>query len=261
MSDWRPLFDPAARPGPRSPVLAFNDGRMLAGAAGIPRLDELPPDILEGPRPLCVGTLDGEPCFAVAVVEVDGLEPLRALLARLPEELAALAGRAAQTVEWELAHRFCGRCGAETAPSETELARICPRCAAAYYPRINPAVIMLVTRGERLLLARRVGRRVDFWSVLAGFVEPAETLEQAVAREVREEVGLEVESVRYVASQPWPFPSQLMVGFAAEAPAGELRLEESELAEARWFGPGDELPPVPPPFTIARRLIDGFRGG
>lgn len=259
MSEWRPQFDPAARPGPRSPVFAFNDGRMLAGEEGVPLLEELPPGLLEGPRPVCIGTLDGEPCFAAAVDAVEGMTPLRALFEILPEPLAAIAGRAAQTVEWELAHLFCGRCGSATEPSETELARICPRCGSSYYPRINPAVIMLVTRGERFLLARRAGARVPFWSVLAGFVEPAETLEQAVVREVREEVGLEVEDVRYVASQPWPFPSQLMVGFTAESPAGEIVLDDAELAEAAWFGPGDELPPVPPPFTIARRLIDGFR--
>jgi NAD+ diphosphatase len=258
MADWQPRFDPAARPSARSLVFAFHGGRMLAPDGSVPRLEELPAELLEGPRPLCVGMLDGEPCFAAAVGELDGMTPLRALLERLPQPLPEAAARAAQTVEWEVAHAFCGRCGAATEPSETELARICPSCGAHYYPRISPAVIMLVTRGDRLLLARRP--QGGFWSVLAGFVDPAETLEQAVVREVREEVGLGVGGVRYFGSQPWPFPSQLMVGFTARAEPGELRLDETELAEAGWFGPDDELPPIPPPFTIARRLIDSFRG-
>lgn len=255
--EWEPRFDPSARPSARSPVFAFDGGRMLTVEGRVPRLEELPPGLFEGPRPLCVGTLDGEPCFAAAVGEGPETTPLRALLEGLPEPLAAAAARAAQAVEWELAHVYCGRCGTGTHPSESELARICSGCDATYYPRISPAVIMLVTRGDRLLLARRP--QGGFWSVLAGFVEPAETLEQAVAREVQEEVGLAVSDVRYFGSQPWPFPSQLMIGFTARAEDGDLRLDEAELAEAAWFGPGDELPPVPPPFTIARRLIDAFR--
>jgi NAD+ diphosphatase len=239
---WSPGFDPSRRPAPGDRVYGFGPG-------GVALLDEP----VEGA--LYVGELDGRACFA-ARIEGDGGIGLREALATLPEDEAALVGRAAQLLDWERDHRFCGRCATETVPADHDASRVCPRCGLAVYPRISPAVIMLVTRGEELLLAQRPGG--TFWSCLAGFVEPGETLEQAVVREVREEVGLEVAEPRYVASQPWPFPGQLMVGFLVEWRAGELAVAESELARAQWFGPGDELPPVPPPFTIARRLIDGF---
>ncbi|HET7571813.1 MAG TPA: NAD(+) diphosphatase [Gaiellaceae bacterium] len=243
---WRPGFDRAARPRESSRVLAVDEQRIAlatpAGAAG---------------EPLHVGWLDGEPLFAARAA--GGLPAdaptLRALLAAGPEPLAQAATRAVHLLGFEETHRFCGSCGAESARSGEELARVCPHCGVAAYPRISPAVIMAVRRDDAVLLARRAGVSA-FWSVLAGFVEPGETLEQAVAREVAEEVGLEVEEIRYAGSQPWPFPSQLMLGFSCRWAAGEIRLDETELAEAGWFRP-DELPPIPPPFTIANRLIRG----
>lgn len=251
---WLPGFDAAREPQPADRVYAFVERKLLVGPDGVPRAAEL-----HAPGALYVGELDGAGCFAAALDAVpDGLTQLglRDALAELPD--AAVAGRAIQTLEWERDHRYCGRCGSATEPAGSEAARACPGCGATYYPRISPAVIMLVTRGAELLLARRVGG--SFWSCLAGFVEPGETLEEAVAREVLEEVGLEVAAVRYFGSQPWPFPGQLMVGFVAEAAPGELRLDDAELEEARWYGPDDELPPIPPPFTIARRLIESARG-
>jgi NAD+ diphosphatase len=240
-------------PGPS--VFAFVDGRLLVipGAEPVvPTLDQLPPGAVAAARAI------GDAGVALALAEApEGLDAigLRELLASAPPELAAAAGRAAQIVEWELAHAYCGRCGTATTSSETELARICPSCGAVYYPRISPAVIMLVEREGRVLLGRRPDR--EFYSVLAGFVEPGETLEETVRREVLEEVGVEVGGVRYFGSQPWPFPSQLMIGFVAEAESDELVVDATELAEAGWYGP-DELPPVPGPFTIARWLIDDF---
>jgi NAD+ diphosphatase len=169
----------------------------------------------------------------------------------------AAAARASQTLEWALAHAFCGRCGSPTDYSATELARTCPACGAVYYPRITPAVIILVRKGPEVLLAR--GRRFGprFYSLIAGFVEPGETLEQAVEREVREEVGIEIREIKYFDSQSWPFPSQLMVGFTAEFASGSLSINESELSDARWFRI-DELPPdidIPTTFSISGRLI------
>ena len=254
--DWIPGFAPDARPSPESRVFAFADGRLAVGADGeVPRVGELP----GGLALLHVGELDGAPAFAAVLESEDGLATvgLRDLLGQAPDALAAAAGRAAQVVEWERGHAFCGRCGAATEPTGAELARACPGCGAVYYPRITPAVIMAVHRGDRLLLARRPGPNVRWYSVLAGFVEAGETLEQAVVREVREEVGIEIGDVRYFGSQPWPFPSQLMVGFTAEHVAGELAVDEAELADAGWYAAG-ELPPVPGGFTIARRLIDDF---
>lgn len=255
MNDWRPYGDRSAAPTPDSLVFAFNNGRLLAGE-GIPRLAEVPTGLLDGAEPLHIGRLGADHCFAVSVPEADGMASLRSLFDRLPEPLPAIAGRAAQIVEWDGAHRFCGRCGAPTEIAESELARGCSSCDAVYYPRINPAVIMLVTRGDLMLLGRRPEGR--FFSTLAGFVDAGETLEEAVRREVREEVGLSIDDVRYFASQPWPFPSQLMVGFTARSESGEIQVDERELAEARWFRAGDELPPIPTDITIARWLIDDF---
>lgn len=273
MSEWIPGFDAGRRPVACSLIFAFAGPRLLILTDGeealVPRLEQLSPGLLEAANPIYLGSLDGEGCFVLTLdgePEGDGLvfSGLRELFPRLPEPIMAVAGRASQTVEWLLAHAFCGRCGTPTQASETELARVCPGCGALHFPRITPAVIMLVERGDRMLLARNARFRGGHFSCLAGFVEPGETLEQAVAREVREEVGLEIEDIRYFASQPWPFPSQLMIGFTAQYAGGTLTLQPSEIAEADWFGPED-LPPVPGPFTIARRLIDSFldrhRGG
>ena len=244
---WQPGFDAETRPQPGSSVIALAENRVVVAG---------PADV-DG-EPLHVGSLDGEPVFAARLAGPPPEEAptLRALLAEGPDDLAQAAGRAAQLLDWEATHRFCGTCGTANERSPRELVRVCPGCGAATYPRISPAVIMAVRRGDEVLLARRAGMRASFWSVLAGFVEPGETLEQAVAREVGEEAGVEVEDVRYVGSQPWPFPSQLMIGFRARYAGGELRIDETELAEAAWFG-REELPPIPPPFTIANRLILG----
>ncbi len=248
--DWEPGFDPAARPRPDSRVVAIGEQRVAV----------VSPGEVEG-EPLHIGWLEGEPVFAAAPPEPppEDAPTLRALLAEGPDGLAQAAGRAAQLLDWEATHRFCGRCGTANERSPRELVRVCPSCGTTTYPRISPAVIMAVRRGDEVLLARRAGMARPFWSVLAGFVEPGETLEQAVAREVAEEAGIEVEDIRYAGSQPWPFPSQLMIGFTASYAGGELRIDETELAEAGWFG-ADDLPEIPPPFTIAHALIVGATG-
>lgn len=235
-------------------VFAFLDGKLLLVDGEIPTAQR----VTASGRELPVGSL-GVAVALDAHPELDGAElvGLRDYFVAAPADLAAAAGRAAQLVEWELGHAFCGRCGSSTDPSETELARICPSCGASYYPRITPAVIMLVEHDGRVLLARRAGWNVPFYSVLAGFVEPGETLEECVRREVHEEAGIEVGEVRYFGSQSWPFPSQLMIGFVAQALGDELVIDSSELGEADWFRPG-ELPPIPGTFTMARRLIDDF---
>jgi NAD+ diphosphatase len=210
-----------------------------------------------------LGRLDGRPCFALPLPaeprlpEGFVLTGLRELFGRLEEPLHGVAGRAFQTVEWYLSHAYCGRCGTPTELVARERARGCPKCGATYFPRINPAVIMLVEREGRMLLARNKLFRGPFYSCLAGFVEPGESLEEAVAREVEEEVGLEIEGTTYVASQPWPFPSQLMIGFTARHRSGEIRVQDSEIVDAGWYGP-EGLPELPGRFSLARRLIDGF---
>lgn len=208
---------------------------------------------------------DGEhgPCFAADLgnaCQAPGgmaLHGLRDLADALGDRLFAVGGRAVQIVQWGRTHRYCGRCGAETHTAPSERAQVCPQCNLMAFPRLSPAIIVRIRRGEQILLARNHRFPPSRFSVLAGFVEPGETLEEAVAREVREEVGIRVCNIRYFGSQPWPFPNSLMLGFTAEFAEGELVVDESELAEAQWFT-RDNLPDLPPPISIARRLIEDF---
>lgn len=195
--------------------------------------------------------------FAPAVEAPVGWEwkPFRSVIGALQERDWITAARALAYVNWRASTRFCGRCGAPNGDKPDEIARLCPACGALSFPRISPAVLAVVRRGDRLLLARNASFKAGTWSVLAGFVEPGETLEGCVRREVREEVSIEVEPRAYLGSQPWPFPDQLMLGLSAEWVSGELAPDGVEIAEAGWFGPGD-LPPLPMPGSLSRRLID-----
>ena len=184
---------------------------------------------------------------------------LRQAFAVLDEQDWILAGRGAQVLTWDADHRFCSRCGAKTEPHDSERSRQCPQCRLMAFPRLTPAVIMLVERddGQALLAWGRQfpGR---FFSALAGFVEPGETLEQTVAREVHEEAGISVDNIRYFGSQPWPFPHSLMIGFNADYTGGEIRIQESEIVEAAWYS-HDALPPVPKGrMSIAGWLIEDW---
>lgn len=216
-----------------------------------------------------LGTMDGKPVYVTELEndDLDGLEPvaLRDALLMMEEAPAELLSTGFQVWQWWRDHRFCGRCGQETGFHPHERAKWCEPCGIPWYPRLAPCVIVVIRREDRLLLARSSRARHHFYSLIAGFVEPGESLEEAVAREVKEETGLDVTNVRYQSSQPWPFPHQLMVGFFADYAGGELVLQEDELADADWFRPGD-TPPVPPQTTIAGRLIRAmestiFRGG
>ncbi|UJR83244.1 NAD(+) diphosphatase [Sandaracinus amylolyticus] len=182
---------------------------------------------------------------------------LRALHAMVDAAVFGSAMRAVQLAGFVDTHRFCGRCATPTVPVEGERCLRCPACELTSYPRISPVVIGLVRRGDRALLARSPRFPAPFFSTLAGFVEIGETLEEALAREVREEVGIEIGAIRYFGSQPWPYPHQLMIGFMAEWTSGEVRVDGVEIAEAHWFRAG-ELPLVPPPMSIARQLIDAW---
>jgi NAD+ diphosphatase len=181
---------------------------------------------------------------------------LRSLFGRLAVDEYALAGRALQLVEWERTHQFCGRCGARTEMRSDERSRQCPACGLVVYPRLAPAVMALVRRGrDELLLARSPRFPAGMYSALAGFVEPGETLEQCLHREVQEEVGIRVSGLRYFASQPWPFPHSLMIAFMCAWADGEIRVDALEIEDAKWFRITD-LPQLPQPISIARRLID-----
>jgi NAD+ diphosphatase len=230
-------------------------GLPTAAAAADLGLDEVPAHFL--------GVLDGEPCWALDVDSIDGVaggfHPLRALYGRIGDLEWTVAGRAVQLVAWARTHRYCGRCGTVTEPVPGDRAMRCPSCALLAFPRLAPAVIVLVERdgGREALLAHGRHFPLPMYSCLAGFVEPGETLEEAVHREVAEEVGIEIGGVTYSGSQPWPFPHSLMIGFTAHWVAGEVAIDEREIIDARWFGRHD-LPLISPPMSIARRLIDDW---
>jgi NAD+ diphosphatase len=182
---------------------------------------------------------------------------LRELYGTLGDGKFLAAGKATQLVEWASTSRYCGRCATATERVDGERCMRCPACGLMAYPRIAPAIIVLVRRGDEALLARGARFPAAFYSTLAGFAEVGETLEETLAREVAEEVGVQIKDARYFGSQPWPFPHSLMIGFTAEWAGGEIRVDGKEILEARWFR-ADALPPVPPPISIARRLIDAW---
>ncbi len=192
-------------------------------------------------------------------------EDLRTLAGRLPGEDAAILAHARGLMHWRLRHRFCGVCGAVCEPRSAGYAQVCTGCGAQHFPRTDPAVIMLVHRGDRALLGH--SQRFPsstMYSTLAGFVEPGESLEEAVAREVMEEVGVPVGAVRYHSSQPWPFPASVMLGFYAEGLADAITIQQDELRDARWFTRHEMRDPkghgfhLPRRDSIARRLIEDW---
>ena len=210
-----------------------------------------------------LGYLNGKPCIAAELAEKtappDGLifQSLRSLHTVLPADLFAIAARATQLIAWDRNHQYCGHCATPMQQTPTERAKRCPNCNLRQYPRLSPAVIMLIYKGEEILLARAPRFQNGMYSVLAGFVEPGESLEETVAREVKEEVNIAIKNIRYFGSQPWPFPDSLMIGFTAEYASGKIIPEPTEIEAADWFHKSS-LPPVPGKLSIARKLIDWF---
>jgi len=253
---------------PSDLCFAYHDGKLLVtlkqDVHGVPRFE----DLTQFNRPLSwkhyLGALNGKSCYAAEWPD-DSLSSkgfafigLRALFGLIDEELIWVAGRANQMVHWHQTHRFCGMCGHLTDDKVDERAKVCPQCGLINYPRVSPAVIVAVLRGNSILLARSPRFPLPFYSVLAGFVEPGETLEDCVEREIMEEVGISIKNIRYFGSQPWPFPNSLMVAFTAEYAAGETTIDTAELLDARWYT-AQNLPRLPSSLSIARQLIDWFR--
>jgi NAD+ diphosphatase len=227
---------------------------LLSDATVEPLLDE-PPQL--------IGHLNETPCFAAPIKKEATLptqfiaSELRPLFEQLEEQFFWMAAKATHLLYWGRHTRFCGLCGSKTAEKTDECAKVCERCGEIYYPRIAPAIIVAIIKDGQILLARANRFASPFYSVLAGFVEPGESLEECVRREVREEVGIRIKNLRYFGSQPWPFPDSLMVGFIADYESGDIVVDLNENQDAGWYTP-DNLPPIPGRLSIARRLIEWF---
>jgi len=208
-----------------------------------------------------LGSVAGVPIFANEVdPEADNpegyeFETLWSFLGTVNETVFYLIGRAKQIVEWYQNHKFCGQCGKPTGDAESDRSRKCTDCGNLFYPRLSPSIIVLVTRGEEVLLAKNANARANFYSTLAGFVEPGESIEEAVHREVFEEVGVKVKNLSYFSSQSWPFPNSLMLGFHAEYDSGDIVLQEAEIADAQWFH-YTNMPNRPAMISISGWLVD-----
>jgi len=224
----------------------------------------MPPTLpIEPLRQLYMGRYASHHCYALEVpadtVAPEGLafKGLRGLWGNLAENALGLAGKALQLVDWDRCHQFCGRCAQATILRTNERAKHCPACGLNHYPRLAPAVMVRICRGNEILLARSPRFVPGMYSVLAGFVDPGESIEQAAHREIMEEVGLKINNLRYFTSQSWPFPHSLMIAFTADYASGEIILEDPEIEDAGWYR-RDNLPGLPISMSIARALIDDW---
>ncbi len=240
-------------------IVVPEGGRFRLPTGELPRgLDDV------AKQPLWLGTYGGTPCWVAGLprdaplpegLQRETLVPMQGT--RLPDELLSLGGMAMQLLYWEGTSGHCPRCGTPTERMAGEWGKRCPTCRYEHYPHLHPAVIVLVQDGERVLLARKAIWAPGRYALVAGFVDNGESLEAAVAREVKEEVGVEVKDVRYVGSQNWPFPSQLMVGFVAAYAGGTIAIDRDELEDARWFSRA-ELPDGPSRHSIAGWILANF---
>lgn len=275
-SQFMPQIVPPKQP-PSSAVWLLYQGDLLVGwqaASGsiLPLVVALPQAVgIEALRTQYLGYWSSGAqelhCFSGEVADSSDLPEgmvaldLRNLFGSWDERWIAVAGRAKLVAHWDRDHQYCGRCGFPTELTVGERARRCIKCGLSSYPRISPAIIIAVTRvtdqGEQILLARNHRFPPGRYSVVAGFVEAGETLEECAVREVQEEVGVRIANIRYFGSQSWPFPNSLMIGLTAHYAGGEINLEESEISDAQWFSPAN-MPQLPPKISIARQLIETY---
>ena len=255
-----PAVSPAADTTPEAWCFVFVEGQLLLieQAEGQGLLPQ-PWSLFQPHEPVrhYLGQLDGIDCWAFTLKEpLPGFKrtPLRAAMMQFSEPLMGVAGRAAQVLEWDRAHRFCGVCGTPTESQASERSRKCPACGHTAYPRLSPAMMVLVWRDGEVLLARSPHYVPGVYSALAGFVEAGESIEQCIHREVAEEVGVQVTDLRYYGSQSWPFPHSLMIAYTARWTGGAIVKQDGEIEDAQWYAL-DALPKIPPRFSISGHLI------
>ncbi len=247
--------------------LGFCENKMLVKVENsnysIPYLNNLQQINLSPVRTQYLGLLKGSPCYSAEIASEEnipvGMEfiSLRALFELIDMDLFLLAGKAFQIVLWDQSNQFCSRCGCATEQPPDERAKKCPKCGLISYPQICPAIITAVCKGDKILLAHAKAFKNDMHSLISGFLEPGETLEECVQRELMEEVSIKVKNIKYFGSQPWPYPNSLMVGFTAEYESGEISVDGTEIEKADWFSP-DNLPELPSQVSIARQIIDWY---
>lgn len=240
--------------------------KKLDKAFTVPTSDDLSHMVQKLANKFYIGSLDDYSCYTAGFREDEAIPDnmefvgLRQLYEKIDKFMLQAAFRAVQILAWDETHRFCGACGEATVKKPDEHAKVCPKCGHTSYPRLSPAVIAAVTKGDKLLLASGKNFTTGMYSVLAGFVEAGETLEECVKREIREEAGIEIKNIKYFGSQSWPFPNSYMIGFTAEHESGEIKIDENEIADARWFGVGEilNMPNIPRSLSISRSLIEWF---
>jgi len=262
------MFRPDNSPPPSTDdelLIVFQDGELLSDlrshAGCLIAREQMQRGGWTERRRQFLGYWGEQPCFVLEIDAQDQFDPMQYqkgnlyhILGRVDEQLFALAGRASQLLDWERDHQFCGRCGNPMRVDTEERAMRCDPCGVICYPRIAPCVIVLVTRGEELLLARNASFPAPMYSTLAGFIEPGETAEETLKREVHEEVGIDIANLRYFKSQSWPFPNQLMLGFYADYAGGDIACDTREIVDAQWFHYSN-LPMTPPVSSISGQLI------
>ena len=237
--------------------------KLNKNPGAIPKLLDFGELELSGIREQYLGTLEGTHCYSVELSE-DVRAPkgmkfvdLRQAYSEMNEKCFALVNKAVQVMEWDRTNQFCSRCGTKTLQKFGERGKECPDCGELFYPRISPAVIVLIRKGHEVLMARSPNFPSGMYGLIAGFVEPGESAEAAVVREIREEVGIEVKNITYFGTQAWPFPNSLMIGFTAEYDSGDIQPDGFEIEDAQWFSV-ENLPDLPGKISIARKLIDHF---
>ncbi len=244
----------------------FNDAKLLINPKNdlkLPFTNSLKEFSIIPIREHYLGTLDGHDCYVAEVkpetsaLEGMAFEDLKLLYDVLDEDIFLLAGRAIQIINWDKNHQFCGKCGTPTEKWEYDNAKKCPNCGHMSFPCLSPAVITAIVKDGKLLMAKHSYGLKDRYSLIAGFVEPGETVEEAVERETQEEVGINVKNFKYFGSQSWPFPHSLMLGFTAEYESGEIKVDGEEILDAKWFAP-EEIPPPPSKISIGSELIEWF---